>query len=373
MKQGWTYKKLGECIDKIPKQKQVKSKDYKTSGLYPIVSQEKDLISGYWDDETFLFKHKKPIIIFGDHTKEIKYIDFDFVVGADGTQILSPKDDIDSKFFYYTLLATPLRTLGYARHFKLLKEKLFKIPSLSEQSRIVSRLDAAFGEIEGLKAKAEAQLNEARALFQSALTEAMKPKQGWEERTLGEMGDFKNGMNYLHNESGYDIRILGVGDFGNRYSINNPCELSMISLNKIPPKDYLLNDEDVVFVRSNGNKQLVGRAIIVYTKGEPITFSGFCIRYRKKNERLNINYLLYFLKTKEIREKLFGNGANISNLNQKLLQGLNVYYPSLEIQQAIVSRLDALSEKVRELEETQKKVIAECDALKQALLREVFE
>ena len=103
MKEGWTYKKLGDCVIKIPKTRHVKSKDYKSIGKYPIVSQEKEIVSGYWDDEEYLFKHSSPVIIFGDHTKEIKYIDFDFVVGADGTQILQPKDSIVPKFFYYAL------------------------------------------------------------------------------------------------------------------------------------------------------------------------------------------------------------------------------------------------------------------------------
>ena len=145
MRKGWENINFVNCIDKVPKQKQVKSKDYKQSGKYPIVSQEKELISGYWDDDSYLYRHHKPIIIFGDHTKEVKFIDFDFVVGADGTQILCPKDNIDSKFFYYALKATKLRNLGYARHFKLLKEKTFGIPSLPEQQRIVSYLDAQFG------------------------------------------------------------------------------------------------------------------------------------------------------------------------------------------------------------------------------------
>ena len=75
MKKGWEYKALGECAIKVQKQKQVKSKDYKETGKYPIVSQEKELISGYGDDESYLYRHIKPIIVFGDHTKEVKLYD----------------------------------------------------------------------------------------------------------------------------------------------------------------------------------------------------------------------------------------------------------------------------------------------------------
>ena len=131
MKEGWEYRIFESCLVKVPKQVQVKSKDYKKEGKYPIVSQEAELISGYWDDETIVYKHKDPVVIFGDHTKNIKYIDFNFVVGADGTHILSTKKDISPKFFYYVLKSIKLRELGYARHYKLLKEKYIPVPPLS--------------------------------------------------------------------------------------------------------------------------------------------------------------------------------------------------------------------------------------------------
>lgn len=141
-KKGWEYRPFTACLAKIKKQKQVKAKDYQESGMYPIVSQEAELISGYSDDNSLLFHHDKPIVIFGDHTKIVKYVDFDFVVGADGTQLLCPKDDIDSKFFYYVLRSVKLRELGYARHFKLLKETSIPVPPLAEQQAIVEKLDA---------------------------------------------------------------------------------------------------------------------------------------------------------------------------------------------------------------------------------------
>ena len=173
-KEGWEEKSFVNCIDKVPKQKQVKSKDYKSFGNYPIVSQEKELISGYWDDDSYLYKHERPIIIFGDHTKEIKYVDFNFVVGADGTQILSPKKGIDARFFYYALVATPLRTLGYARHFKLLKEKTFFIPPLDTQDQIVFRLDALSANIKKLEEVQRKTFAECDALKQAMLREVFE-------------------------------------------------------------------------------------------------------------------------------------------------------------------------------------------------------
>ena len=173
-KEGWKYIPFEKCLQKVPKQAQVKSKDYLETGRFPIVSQEAELISGYWDDETIVYSHKKPVVVFGDHTKNVKFIDFDFVIGADGTHILLPIDDIDSKFFYYVIKSIKLRNLGYARHYKLLKETSIPIPQLTEQLRIVEYLDTAFAKIEILKSNFTKLSLECDTLKQSLLKQVFE-------------------------------------------------------------------------------------------------------------------------------------------------------------------------------------------------------
>ena len=112
--------------------------------MYPIVSQSKDLISGYYDDKLLLNQISKPIIIFGDHTQVVKYIDFDFILGADGTKIITISEDYNPKFFYYLIKSIDLHSNKYARHYsKLRKESIpFRKESLDVQSNIVSFLDS---------------------------------------------------------------------------------------------------------------------------------------------------------------------------------------------------------------------------------------
>ena len=118
---------------------------FASTGDYPIVSQERKLINGYWSDEDNVFNIQKPVVIFGDHTQNLKYIDFDFVVGADGVKILQPCQVIYTKYLYYYLIANPIKGLGYARHFRILKDISICFPiSIPEQKRIVAILDAAF-------------------------------------------------------------------------------------------------------------------------------------------------------------------------------------------------------------------------------------
>ena len=173
-KEEWEYRIFESCLVKVPKQVQIKSKDYKKEGKFPIVSQEAELISGYWDDDTIVYKHKEPVVIFGDHTKNIKYVDFNFVVGADGIHILSTKKDINPKYFYYVLKSIKLRELGYARHYKLLKEEYIPVPSLSEQQSIVATLDSLKSKVERLQENYDKISQECDALKQAILRETFE-------------------------------------------------------------------------------------------------------------------------------------------------------------------------------------------------------
>ena len=293
---------------------------------------------------------------------------------------LIPSEKILAKFIFYFIPEALQRindktAFSTVKHLSSRQVNAILLPNLplSEQQSIVKYLDSSFAKIDTLKANAAKNLDEAKALFQSALKEALEPKKGWEEKMLGTLGTLKNGMNFSKNESGTELHILGISDFGNLFSISNTEDLSVISLNEMPSEDYLLQNEDVVFVRSNGNKNLVGRCVIVYPDNIKTTFSGFCIRFRKTSKEINTTYLVWFLKASGTRKKIVGNGANISNLNQKILQSLAIPIPPLSEQQEIVSRLDSLNEKVNTLQQNYSRICSECDALKQAILRQVFE
>lgn len=149
----------------------------------------------------------------------------------------------------------------------------------------------------------------------------------WPSVRLEEIGECKNGMNFTYKNSGFKINCLGVGDFNNNSIISDTTKLPYIELEQKPNEDYLLKNEDIVFVRSNGNKLLVGRSVLVYPNNVPTVFSGFCIRFRMKSNNINSVYLLYALRTDHIRTKMHGRGANIQNLNQKILLNLNIQLP----------------------------------------------
>lgn len=356
MKEGWEYKKFESCLAKVPKQVQVKSKDYKKTGRFPIVSQESELISGYWDDETIVYKHNEPVIIFGDHTKNIKYIDFDFVVGADGTHILSTKDDIIAKYFFYALKSVKLRNLGYARHYKLLKEKYIPVPPLSEQQRIVDYFDAAFAKIDAMKANAEKALNEAKALFQASLKEMLEPKEGWEEKKMGEIckelfsgGDAPKGNMTKKPTKDYNIPIYanaaeleGLYGYTNFYRVNEPS----------------------VTIAARGS----GTGLVIKRKNAYLPIVRLIVAIPKSF--LSVDYLYFALQVVSIKS----NGSAIPQLTVPAIKQYKLCFPpKISEQQSIVATLDSLKSKVDHLQVNFEKISQECDALKQAILRKVFE
>ena len=155
----------------------------------------------------------------------------------------------------------------------------------------------------------------------------------WPTRPLLEMGYCKNGMNFHTGDSGIEMHCLGVGDFKDYSVIDGTDNLPTVSLNEAPPEESMLRDGDIVFVRSNGNKALVGRCLVVYPRSTPTTYSGFCIRYRLTSGEVNTMYLLRVLKTASMRKKMAGRGANIQNLNQQILATLDIPTPPLELQE----------------------------------------
>ena len=154
----------------------------------------------------------------------------------------------------------------------------------------------------------------------------------WPAKRLKELGSFKNGLNY-RKATGYTVKCLNVRDFKNKRVIASTDILSDISICDKPSRDHFLQDGDIVFVRSNGNKQLVGRCLAVYPHETEVVFSGFCIRFRITGEQLNTGYLLDFFKCESIRKVIQGKGSNIQNVSQPVLAELLIPLPPLALQQ----------------------------------------
>ena len=273
---------------------------------------------------------------------------------------------IASDYFMDEAIRISVGSLSPTVNWKELKELEFTIPTLEAQEKLTKTLIAA----NDLKEKYEELLAITDDLVKSQFIELfgdpIENPFGWDTASLTTLGTCKNGMNFGANEKGVEIRCVGVGDVKDLSQINDLNSLTLLSLNELPPKEYLLEDGDIVFVRSNGNKNLVGRCVAVYPHNEPLTFSGFCIRFRRDNENILISYLLHLLKQKSVRAKLVGRGANIQNLNQKMLASLDIPMPPLTLQNEYDSFIQQTDKSKFEI----KKAIENTSALIKSLMQQ---
>ena len=305
----------------------------KTSGDYPIYGA-----SGYIGNTNFYHQEKPYVAVVKDGAgvgRAALYPANSSVIGT--MQYLLPKDNVLPKYLFYVVSYMHLEkyytgaTIPHI-YFKDYKNEEFNLDLLERQAEIVEILEKCEKIIE--KRKQEIQLLDQliKARFVEMFGDPVQNEKGWKTKPLLDMGNCKNGMNFHYDDYGVEINCLGVGDFKDLSVIENTEILPVVSLNEMPSEEYLLKDDDIVFVRSNGNKALVGRSLAIYPGDVPTTFSGFCIRYRKHDDEVIVPYLLRVLKAESIRSKMAGRGANIQNLNQKILETLIIPVPPKELQ-----------------------------------------
>lgn len=167
-------------------------------------------------------------------------------------------------------------------------------------------------------------------------------KEEWKKVKLGEIATFSNGINFGKESYAPGVKLIGVSNFGNRLFPDYE-ELEEVDEKVLRPNDYLKNG-DIVFVRSNGNKELVGRCMLIQNPPSAVTYSGFCIRSRLNNVNENSpRFFAYYFKSKMFRKAMSNTavGANIQNLNQGLLSNHELMIPPLPTQQKIASVLSA--------------------------------
>ncbi|MDA3822852.1 MAG: restriction endonuclease subunit S [Bacteroidales bacterium] len=172
---NWEWVRLPESYYSIsPSGKKLKTSEILEDGEFPVVDQGQEFISGYFNDESLVIRVPKSVIIFGDHTTNLKLINFDFIAGADGTKILCPLA-INAEYFYRYLTSLKLDNRGYGRHFRILNNNLIAIPPLHEQKRIVDKVDELMGLCDQLEQQTLDSIEAHQTLVEVLLNELVNP------------------------------------------------------------------------------------------------------------------------------------------------------------------------------------------------------
>lgn len=375
---GWTTKPLGELCEVLDRYRKPITKSDRREGPYPYYGAMGvvDYVDGYLFDE--------PLILLGEDGAKWgsgepcafkaagKYWvnNHAHVMRPDRSQIL------DDWLVYYLCGTDLLPFITGLTVPKLNQERMREIPipvpPLEEQWRIVTVLDGAIAAIATTTVNAEKNLANAHD-FRDRFLRSLFAEIGAETVALGAIAEFRNGLNFTSTSKGETIRIVGVKDFQD--NLNVPVEsLATVQTDGVLAGIDVLKEDDILTVRSNGNKALIGRCMIAGRQSQKTSHSGFTIRIRPTSQAVDPQFLCRVLKSPAIRETLVagGGGANISNLNQKALANLQVPLPSLATQNEIVAKQDEMESAMRDLVASINRKLLALAELKQSLLRRAF-
>lgn len=325
----------------------VKSGAYLETGSLPVIDQGKKYIGGYVNDITLACSVDLPVVIFGDHTKELKFLDQRFAMGADGIKVLKPNDDrLDEKYLYYFLKQARLpNDAGYSRHFKFLKRLKIPLPPLDEQKRIAAILDKA----DGLRRKREKaiQLTDTllRAVFLDMFGDPVTNPMGWAVNNLGNsIAHANNGLSRRRktqeNIGDLVLRLQDIHYDGIRFN----KILNRINLKTAEKNRFGVDINDILFVRVNGNPNYVGRSAVFQGHLEPVYHNDHLIRLKidKSYNPKFLCYLLNFPESRSIISTQIKTSAGQHTISQGGIRNLQFYVPPITQQDKFSEFLSAI-------------------------------
>lgn len=279
-------------------------------------------------------------------------------------------------FMYYNEVFNHLGGDGVRSALNVRDLLVLPVPNIAEkqQIRISNYLEEKCAKIDAVIARQQEAIEKLKAYKASIITDKVAPREGWLKGHLGYLATFKNGLNYNGTSTDSEIKFLGVGDFQHHFKLDSADMFSTLKFSGDMPEDLLLQNGDIVFVRSNGSKELVGRSVLIDNVDYPLTYSGFCIRMRNLRQDIALNeFLLYCFWSHDFRQNLNrdSRGSNINNLNQELLSKLEVALPSLETQREIVQYLDQKCESIENAIQKKQRIAEKLLDYKKSLIYEV--
>ncbi|MFV5383427.1 restriction endonuclease subunit S [Acinetobacter towneri] len=358
--------------DKSGGNKKLPQEFFLIDGQYPVVDQSKKFIAGYINDQEYLVKSTGlPVVIFGDHTKAIKFVDFPFAMGADGVKVLKPKDECDTKYLYHYLRYAKIPDAGYSRHFKFLKELEIPLPPLAEQRRIASILDQA----DAVRQKRQQALEKLDQLLQATFIDMFgDPVSNPNNYKQVELDNFilvgpQNGLYKPANMYGQGTPIVRIDGFKSGDIIDNK-EFKRLSLEESDIEKYKLNKFDLVINRVN-SPEYIGKTALIRNLEESTVFESNMMRFAVDSSKLNTYYLLFFLKQQFVLNQIANkrkDAVNQSSINQQDVKSLIINVPPIDSQIAFSNFFQKL-EKNRNLFKQQ---VLNFDNLFKALQNQAF-
>ena len=383
---GWKWVRIEKIfIDVTDSQKKIKQKEYLLKGKWPVIDQGQHFIGGYSDADELIYTDELPVIIFGDHTRNVKYIDFQFIQGADGVKVLKPQSFVYSKFLFWLLKGIPFPSLGYRRHYPVLKKMVAPLPPLDEQQRLVARIESLFAKLDAAREKVQSVLDshETRKAallhdaFAGKLTAKWRREQGitfesWHSDTL------KNLCEKITDGTHHSPPNAETGDY--MYITAKNIKETGIELDNVTYVTTAVHKEiysrcdvqkgDVLYIKDGATTGIA----TVNTLDEPFSLLSSVAVLRPHKDLLLSSYLKHLLNSAEQRSKMIRNmsGNAITRLTLSKIKATSIKVCSLPEQQEIIRILDRLLAREQRARQTAEETLTAIDRMKQAILARAF-
>ena len=354
-------------IDKTRYGTKIKTDEYCKSGKHIIVDQSQNAIAGFTDLDSGLFTDV-PAIIFGDHTRVIKYVDEPFFLGADGTKILrSNICNANYKYLYYALKNARIPNTGYNRHFKWLKEMEIQYPDEKTQNNIASLLDKVLYVINLRKDELQKLDDLIRARFVEMFGDPIENPKNWKITTVGDIvTEVRYGTSKPAVEGGQYpyLRMNNLTADGHL----DLHDLKYIDISDEEIEKCVVRTGDVLFNRTN-SIDLVGKTAL-FDLPEEMVIAGYIIRVRLKKNMLPEVFSEYMnLKAlKDILRSMAKGAVNQANINAQELQSIKIYLPDIELQKQFVT----IRTQIDKSKATVQKALDETQLLFDSLMQQYF-
>lgn len=345
---GVEYKPLSECVVLPSIPRGLKRGQYESSGTYPIVDQGRGQVAGYSSDETKLVKDI-PGIVFGDHTREIKYVDHFFVPGADGVKWIRAVDDVNIRYLFHSLSSLAIPSRGYNRHWNVVREMSIPVPPLEVQREIVRILD----QFTTLEAELEAELEARRAQYEYYRNQLLsydalvsRCPNGVQYKSIGSFSKCVAGATpNSKNPSLWDgdIPWMSSGEVNKKTVYSTNRFITQLGFDSCSTK--MVPAGAVVIALAGRGKT---RGTVARIRIELCTNQSLCAIITDKT--VDSDYLFHYLSGQydNLRAVSSGDGTR-GGLNLKMIRAYKVPVPPIEEQRRIADVLDRFDTLVNDI------------------------
>jgi type I restriction enzyme S subunit len=349
--------------NKVGRRNQIPAKDIAEIGRFPVVDQGQKFIAGYCDDESRVIDFDLPLIIFGDHTRCFKYVDFPFVLGADGTKVLLPDKKLyDPRFYYFALLSLEIPSRGYNRHFTILNERRLPLPPLPEQKKIAHILSTVQRAIEAQERIIATTTELKKALMHKLFTEGLRhepqkqteigPVPGsWEVVDLGDVINLFAGYAFKSDEgvSESNTQLLRMGNlYQNTLDLTRSPIFYPDSFAATHKRFVLKEDDLVMSLTGTSGKEDYGFTVRIPKTDKALLLNQRVTRIDVTDHRLQKDFAHHFLLSRKFLDYLYptAKGMKQANLSTNAMKMLKVVLPGEAEQSEIATCFKSLDQKV---------------------------